>query len=1029
MIRWATTRPAVMWAFGGALILAGGIAFTRLPLATKTSVELPRLSVTANWYGASAELLETFVTSPIESAIQGVRGVSKVSSVSNGDQGSANITVELEPTADVQLTRLAIHERLQLLRADSLLPDGASAPTVSNYVPEELDEQPLLQYSLAGPYTPGTLSKLASDQLKPRLTSIPGVASITSFGVAELGVSVSYDVQRLRQLDISPALLSAALAGARMVQALGEEHDGVSVKNVVLRDQPHAYQDLEDLPVRAPSGRVFRLGELASVRPDEDTQGRFSRLNGVPAVGLDITRLPGADAIQTAARVRAAVAELTPYLPQGVTMRLESDESVELTKQLHDLVIRGAIAFLAVTIVLLIGMRRIRPVMLVMGSAAIAIAGTALGLYLLDIPANLLTLAGLGMGIGILVQDGVVVVDRLRRVPNTPEARAAAGSRISRAVVGSTLTTIVVLFPFLYLQGNARAAFVPFAAAFALGLLWSVFSSVIMIPAVGVGGGAKQAWPRLERVYLATLAPLLRWRRVTITLVVAVLGLLGWGFVKRVPKSSFGNWYGQRTALSVIVTFPRGSDPESLDRSMAEFERIAVGREGVEKVEARGFGSNARVEVTFTKDAAFTALPLQMQEEMTERAVLVGGASISVYGRGPGFYNGGGSSSVAFRIKLLGYSFGGVERLAMDLKQRLEGISRVRNVNINAASFWGAERAVSVILTPDREALARVGLTSRDFAAAIAREIRGAVGGQRLEFDGEDILVSLKATGSRERSLDELRSALVPNPTGSPVRIGDLAQVSEREGLGTIQREDQQYLRVVAYDFRGPAKLANRTHEAFMKSISPPPGYTVSDQQFSWEEDESTKGLWLVFAAGVTLVILAVAIVFNSVWATSMVFLSLPLCLAGVAGVFWATGTSFSREAAVGVILVVGLAVHQAILLVDAALEKRRESGRTGGREDLPVIPSSRGPAGLSIDDVLSAASDRAGMIILVTLTTLASLIPLAVGAASDSLFSSIALATAGGTVAGTLGALWIVPAYLVGRRAKVPKAAPQPHL
>ena len=1019
MIRWATTRPAVIWAFGGALILAGGLAFARLPLATKTSVELPRLSVTANWYGASAELLETFVTSPVEEAIQGVRGVKKVSSTSNGDQGSANITVELEPTADVQLTRLAIHERLQLLRADSLLPEGATAPTVSNYVPEDLDEQPLLQYSLAGPYTPGTLSKLANDQLKPRLTSIPGVSSVIPFGVAELGVSVSYDVQRLRQLAISPTLLYAALAGARMVQSLGEEHDGVSVKNVVLRDQPHAYQDLEDLPVRAPSGRVFRLGELASVRPDEDAQGRFSRLNGVPAVGLDITRLPGADAIQTAARVRAAVADLAPYLPQGVTMRLESDESVELRKQLHDLVVRGAIAFLAVTIVLLIGMRRIRPVLLVMGSAAIAIAGTALGLYLLHIPANLLTLAGLGMGIGILVQDGVVVVDRLRRVPNTPEARAAAGSRISRAVVGSTLTTVVVLFPFLYLQGNARAAFVPFAAAFALALLWSVFSSVIMIPSVGVGGGAEASWPRLERFYLATLAPLLRWRRVTISLVVALLALVGWGFVKRVPKSSFGNWYGQQTTLTVGLNFPRGSDPESLDRSMAEFERIAVGREGVERVEARGFGSNARVVVTFTKAYALSALPLQMQEEMTERAVLVGGASVNVYGRGPGFFNGGGSASVAFRIKLLGYSFSGVERLAKDLKQRLEGISRVRNVNINAASYFGSERAVSVILTPDREALARVGLTSRDFASAIAREVRGAVGGQRLEFDGEEILVSLKATGSRERSLDELRSALVPNATGSPVRIGDLAQVSEREGLGTIQREDQQYLRVVAYDFRGPAKLANRTHEAFMKSISPPAGYSVGDQQFSWEEDESTKGLWLVFAAGVTLVILAVAIVFNSVWATSMVFFSLPLCLSGVGAVFWGTGTSFSREAAVGVILVVGLAVHQAILLVDAALEKRREGGKTGGREDLSAVPSSRHPVGLSIDDVLSAAADRAGMIMLVTLTTLASLIPLALGADNDSLFSSIALATAGGTVAGTIGALWVVPAYLVGRRSR----------
>src|SRR4026209_1931407 len=132
-----------------------------------------------------------------------------------------------------------------------------------------------------------------------------------------------------------------------------------------------------------------------------------------------------------------------------------------------------------------------------------------------------------------------------------------------------------------------------------------------------------------------------------------------------------------------------------------------------------------------------------------------------------------------------------------------------------------------------------------------------------------------------------------------------------------------------------------------------------------------------------------------------MVFLSLPLALAGVAGIFWATKTSFSREAAVGVILVVGLAVNQSILLVDAALEKRRSNRR------------------LTVEDIVHAASDRAGMIMLVTLTTLASLIPLAVGTDADSLFGAIALATAGGPVGGTIGALWIVPAYLVGRQGK----------
>jgi multidrug efflux pump subunit AcrB len=469
--------------------------------------------------------------------------------------------------------------------------------------------------------------------------------------------------------------------------------------------------------------------------------------------------------------------------------------------------------------------------------------------------------------------------------------------------------------------------------------------------------------------------------------------------VKKVPRSSWGNWFGQRTTLTTSLSFPRGSDTESLDRAIAEFERIAVGRGGVERVEARGQGNMAMVQVVFTRESEFTALPLLMQEEMTERAVLVGGATVSVQGQGPGFFSGGGSTGASFRIKVMGYSFRGVERLALDLKQRLETISRVRNVDINSGG-WGSDRAVSVVLTPNRAALARHGVTARDFAGAVAREIRGTVGAQTLELGGEETAVSLKARGSRERSLNDLRGAIVPNPEDSPVQVGDLADVSERSGLATITREDQQYVRTVSYDFRGPQRLANRTHEAFMKRITVPPGYTVDDYTFSWTEDESARGLWLVFAIGVVLVLLSVALIFNSGWASAIIFFSLPLALAGVAGIFWATKSAFTREAAVGVILVVGLAVNQAILMVDAALSRR-----TAGRSSL------------STEDVLAAASDRAGMILLVTLTTMASLVPLAIGTASNSLFGAIALATTGGIVAGTIGALWIVPALIRGRR------------
>jgi len=1014
VIGWAVRRPAVIWAVAVAILLAGAVAFTRLPLATKTTVELPRLQITIGWPGSAAELVEMYLTAPVEAATQAVRGVKKTSSESR--EGFASLEVELEPDANVQMARLGILERLELLRPE--FPRGTTPASVTNFVPEELDEVPLLEYTLSGPYTPGALERIARERILPRVSAIPGVAIGEPSGGADLGVSVSYNPVQLRQLDISPAELLRVLGQSRVVRSLGEDQAGATERRVVLRDQPGALDDLGRLPVRGAGGLVYQLSDITSIRQEEDARGSFYRINGRPAVSMRISRLPGADAIKTAAEVRRLMNQLEPALPEGLRLSVATDESVDLAKQLRDLGRRGAIAFVLVAFVLAVTLRNAKSVLLVLGSAAVAIFGTALGLYLLDIPANLLTLAGLGMGVGILVQNGLVVVERLRRAPDTTEGRAEVGVRILPALLGATMTTAVVLFPFLYLQGNARAAFMPFAAAFALALGCSVVSAVIMIPALSAGHGASQAhWPRMSRFYRRVVIRLLRWRWVTLGVAVGALGLVTWGFITKVPRTSWGDWFGQRTTLSVFLSFPRGSDPESLDRGMREFETLVVGVPGVEQVVTagggtrRGFGGGASMQVLFEKDAGLTALPRQLEEALTQRAVFIGGARVAVRGQGPGFSSGfGGGGSVSFRIKILGYSFSGVERLAYDLKARLERIRRVRDVDVNAGSFWFREKAFTVTLEPDRDALARHGITGAELAAAVAREVRGPAGSQRIEIDGEELPVTLKTAGAVERTLDELRSAVVPNAVSAPVRIGDLARVGERETLSNISREDQQYVRILSYDFRGPSKLARRTHDAFMASIGVPAGYQVDDEVFQWEEDESGKGLWLVFGVGVALVILVVAMVFDSVWAAGVVFLSLPLALGGVGAAFWIAKAAFTREAAVGVILVVGLAVNQAILLIDAALEKRRRRLAQTGR------------AGLTKQEVVSACRDRAGMIVLVTLTTLASLLPLAIGTESDSLFGAIALATTGGVAAGTLAALVVLPALLPGFRRVRPR-------
>lgn len=1012
MIHWSVERPAIVWSLSAALLLAGTVALLRLPIATRPQVELPRLEIAGFWPGAAPELIESYITAPVEDAVQGVRGVHQVKSTSA--DGAAQLTVELEPDANVELTRLAILERLELLRR--ALPAGATPLAVSNFVPDDLREEPLLTYVVSGPYTPGALARLVSREILPRLDAVPGIAGTSLQGGAAREVSATYDPSILRQLGLDPAALVSALGSARVVRPLGLSRRGPSERAVILKDQPARIEDLAELPVSGLGGSVFRLGDLASVRLDEDARDQFFRLNGQPALAISVARQPGADAIRTAATARAVMSSLAPSLPPGVTLNLFGDTSTELAGQLHDLLFRGGIAFLVVMVVLALALRQVQAVALVMASAAVAIAMTSLGLYLLHVPVNLLTLAGLGMGIGILVQNGVVVVERLRTEPDTIDGRSRAGERIAPAVLGSTLTTAIVLAPFLYLQGDTRAAFVPFAVAFALALASSVVTALVMVPALGRGARSHAArMRRFERVYAAALVVLLRRRWFTIATAIVVLGWLGWAFVAKVPKSSFGRWGDQRTVVSAALSFPRGSDPESLDRGMRDFERLATGFPGVERVESYGGRDGGWMQVIFAKADQFGPRPFELQEALTERALLIGGAQVSVTGRGPGFSAGyGGSGFATFRIKVLGYSYGGVEQLARDLQVRLERIPRVQSVDINAGSFGlGSEKSFSVVLAPDRAALARYGVTAQGFAAAVAREVQGAVGADRITLGDEELDLNLKAAGARERSLAELRDARVANQSGAPLRVGDLAAVDEREGLSQIEREDQQYVRIVSYGFRGPDKLARRTHEAFMKSITTPPGYQTGDDVFDWENDQSQKGLWMVFAVGVLLVVLSVALVFDSVWATVMVMLDLPLALGGVAAAFWMTHASFTREAAVGVILVVGLAVNHSILLVDAALEKRRAIGRSGR---------------LSAAAVVAACRDRTGMIILVTATTLGSLVPLAIGSATDTLFGAIALATAGGVVSSTLGALLVLPALLLPvRRARpsTPRARP----
>ncbi len=1008
MIRWVVNRPVVAWALALGLLGAGLVAAVRLPLSTRSVIELPRLTVSASWPGASPEVVESWITSPIEGAVQGVRGV--IGTNSESGAGSARVTVRLDPEADIPLTRLAVLEQIEALR-DYLPPAAQRSVRVSNFIPSDEQQRPLLTYSVTGLYTPGALADTVRQWLVPTLSALPGVGEVVTLGGADNGITISYDPDHLQRMGVSAGALRAAIDQSRLFQSLGIDDDGIQIRPVILRNEPVAIEDITTLPISGPGGRVHTLGELATVRPSENSGGRFHRVNGRTAVSLSINRLPGADAIRTAAQARRIVDSIRPSLPPGIQLRILSDESTDLRSRMDDLLLRGSLAGVAVLLVLLVGLRNPRSALLVLASALVAMAGAALSLYLLKVPANMLTLAGLAMGTGVLVQNGLVVIERLQFAAAGSMARSEATRRIAPAILGATLTTLVVLLPFLYLQGNARAQFVPFAVAFGLALLWSVPAALLIVPALARSGLPLRRWPRLARGHFRVLRLVMRWRLLAQVLTVGSLVGMGWVFMNRIPRTNWGN-YGTENYSETIrayVAFPFGTDPIQVEALVRELEQIALRQPGNPRVTTTGDATSGTIAVAFSPEASLTEAPWVASDALTERAVLIGGTqavSVTKPQQTPGFYNSSSSGGGGRRIQIYGYSFAGILSIAHSLREQLILSPRVpeEGVQFNfGRENYGSNRTQTTIrLTPDRSALARIGATTGDFLTSVQRELALDGSSQTtLQVGGATYPVMLQSTGAAYRQLSELGDAVLESPGRARVPLRTVSRIDEIQEMGTISRDDQRYVRTLTYEFRGPPRMSDRYHKAFMASIAVPPGYEVTDRYDYGYQDTSDQALGMVFLVGVALVLLSVALIYNSAWAAAMVFLSLPISLGGVVAAFWMTGTAFTREAAVGVILVVGLAVNHAILLIDGAMPSRLRLGH--------VTPSA----------IFRATLDRTEMIVLVTLTTIASLIPMSYGTdPRRDLFAAIAIATAGGVLASALGGMYLFAPLLVGWRS-----------
>jgi HAE1 family hydrophobic/amphiphilic exporter-1 len=1013
VIRQSLRRPVAVAMAYGAVAVLGVAAWRNVPIEVLPDTQLPQLTVSATWPGASPETLEAFLTAPLESAIQQVRGVERIVSTSSEQQGrgSAEIIVEFARDVDMDFARLDLSERLATL--EESLPPGADQVQVDQYVPEEFEEQnrPFLEYTLTGPYTLEALRQHLDDVVAPELSQVDGVALVSVYGGRERRLEIELDEEAIAALGLDAMSVRGAITGLDLVREAGVIREGGRELALTIVNRPSSADDVRGAFLTVTGGTPVRVGDVARVYDTYEEPRAFSRVQGQPAVGLRVLKSIGVNTIRVADAAKARMAELERLAPYGTRYELESDLSEDIRTQFADLRTRSVFSALVIFLVLLAFLRSFQSAGLIFATIAFSVLIALNMIYFGGLTLNLLTLMGLALGFGLIVDNAIVVLEnvfRRRQRGESAEESAEHGAReVVLPIMASTATTLIVFVPFVYLQGELRVFYVPLAIVVGLTLVASLLVAFTFIPAIAAriqdraarrGGKTSERPPLYVRFYSDLVGFTVKhpWPAIVVTMMVFVGSYqLFDRYVSR--WAMWGGGWGSETYISVMIDLPRGSNLDRTDELVRYFEERVASMPEVERFATRVMPNSGYMEITFPDSLENTAVPVVIKEQMVAFSHTFTGAEVRVYGYGPSFYGGGGSPP-NYGIQVLGYNYERVRDIAEEIGTRLTRLSRVVEVDTNASSNrFSRDRASEFTLEVDRDRLARHEISVEEVVQGIGAAVAGNTQFSYLKLGGDEVQVQVKLQSTQDLDVLALQETLIPTPSGQRIRLGDVVQVAQREVLAQIRRENQQYERTVAYEFRGPARLGDVVHEAVMAGTDVPPGYTVQAGRNNWfVSEEDREQIWMVLAIALVLVYMVTAALFESLLRPLCVILTVPMALIGVYLIFFYTGASFTREAYIGVIMMLGIVVNNAILLVDHVNRVRGEAPE------------------LSLDAaIVRGTVERVRPILMTTITTVLGLLPLVIfgDGAGSNIWDALALVLIGGLLSSTLFVLTITPA------------------
>jgi HAE1 family hydrophobic/amphiphilic exporter-1 len=1014
----AIRRPVFTTMITVALLVLGYLGMTRLGTDLFPDVTFPVVAVNIVYPGAGPTEVETLISKEVEDAVVSLNGIDRVRTFSRESLSSTIVIFKLG--VDLSEAATQVRERVSQIRYK--FPAEAKEPTINRF---DVSASPILIYTARGERSLSETRKFAEDVIKPALEQVEGVASVEVKGGAAREVHVDLDRARVDALGISPQTVVGYLKAANLTVPAGRYDEGtheISVRTVGELQNVESVRNV--IVASAKDGSAVRLRDVASVEDGFEELRTRVRANGDAAVSFSILKQSGRNTVAVGDAVQARLKLLESSFPKDVRVSLIMDQSQFIKENAHEveiaIVFGGAMAIL----IILIFMLDLRSTLISAVALPTSVIGTFFIMYVLGYTLNMMTLLGLSLAIGLLIDDAVVVRENifkhLERGKSPADAALDGTKEIALSVLATTLTIVAVFMPVAFVKGIAGQFFRQFGITISAAVMLSLFVAFTIDPMLSarfsktIKHGERDAWEPVKRPFNAFFKALddgyrsilgwaLRHKLIVGALALASLGLMMW--VGKLMGSEFVS-AEDRGQFVVDLELPAGTSLDETDRTSALAEKKFLENPEVKLVYAivgqdgEANKSKWRV-VTSSKSQRTVSLSQLKDGARAAVASVVKGAKINV--TDPAFVE-GAQTEAPIMIDVRGGSYDDLAPTSETFAQILRTTPGVQDVQVKYTP-GRPELRVEV----DRQRAADHGLTVAQTAMAVRTAMEGDEA-TKLRQGKDEVPIRVRLQKKDRATPDDLRLLTLSTPKGL-VKLGDVATFTRGDGPQVIEREDRSRQIQIWAAPRGRAlgDIVN-DFKPRLAALKLPAGvtYAFDGQVRMMQENNEAIGLALMLA--VLFIYIVLASQFESFIHPLTIMLTLPLALVGAMLALFLTNNTMAMGTMIGIILLMGLVTKNAILLIDRAIVRVRDEGE-------PPLQA-----------ILEAGPERLRPILMTSAAMVLGMLPTALGNGDGSEFRApMAIAVIGGVISSTLLSLVVVPVFYLAIENLKAKLRPKP--